>query len=527
MTRRASLSAAVAIVLVSAAACGSGSEQESTATRETEASTTAPASTTPPSTTPPPGPSAFEAVPCRFQNTTGFQAACGDLSVPEDRSDTDSPTITLHVAVFKALTSSPAPDPIVYLDGGPGVATLEFVSFGFDDVFLPYLQDRDVVFFDQRGVGLSEPSLACPEVVEVTKEILDVGPTVDEAVDRELEAWEACRDRLLAEGVDLATYNSAASAADVADLQRALGYESWNLLGGSYGSRLALTVMRDAPDGLRAAILDSVYPPHRSLIEEAPASFDRALDLLFESCADDGVCAVEHPELRERLFALVDRLDADPVEVSILDVFDGTTLDVSLDGTALISLVGWGLHSPDDIAVIPRMIDEIEFGDDTIVSELGSNLLALLGIGSGGMASSVQCHEEVPFSTPEGYAAAIEPFPEFSEFFAGRLDVGPAVFELCELWPAGFGGDIENEPVTSDLPALVLAGQFDPATPPSWGRSATETLTNSYFFEFPAMGHGASLHECPQSMAVEFLQNPTTEPDSSCIADMPTIAFAA
>lgn len=170
--------------------------------------------------------------------------------------------------------------------GGPGGETLAILDVFFADAFLPFLRDRDLVIFDQRGVGLSEPSLVCPEIRQLSRELLDDDLSAA-TLGLELEAWRRCRDRLLAEGVDLSAYNSAASAADVVALRTALGYESWNLLGVANGSRLELTVMRDDPDGVRAVVLDSAYPPHRSTVKELPANFDRALGVLFAGCAQD------------------------------------------------------------------------------------------------------------------------------------------------------------------------------------------------------------------------------------------------
>ena len=73
----------------------------------------------------------------------------------------------------------------------------------------------------------------------------------------------------------------------------------------------------------------------------------------------------------------------------------------------------------------------------------------------------------------------------------------------------------------SDLPVLILNGEFDPVTPPDWGEKAAETLQNSFVFEFPGIGHGASFFEgCPQSIFTAFLLNPENEPDGKCIEEM-------
>jgi hypothetical protein len=92
---------------------------------------------------------------------------------------------------------------------------------------------------------------------------------------------------------------------------------------------------------------------------------------------------------------------------------------------------------------------------------------------------------------------------------------------ICEIWPSGQAGTIETEPVRSDIPTLLLAGEYDPYTPPSWSKQAAETLDHSFFYEFPGIGHGPVRHsQCARDIVLAFLADPMTEPDASCIAEM-------
>jgi len=199
---------------------------------------------------------AIEWTPCWMELPDGFvegeDIECGYLLVPENRAKPgNTPTIELAFAIVYAPTEDVQPDPIIYLAGGPGGNAVADVESWLE---IPYLGDRDLILLDQRGTGYSLPSLNCPEV-EAGEEEVEAG---------EDNGTEACRDRLIDEGVDLQAYNSAENAADVADLRVALEYDEWNLYGISYGTRLALTVMRDHPEGVRSVIIDSVYPPEVS-----------------------------------------------------------------------------------------------------------------------------------------------------------------------------------------------------------------------------------------------------------------------
>ena len=130
------------------------------------------------------------------------------------------------------------------------------------------------------------------------------------------EAICSCHDRLVSEDINLAAYNSAESAADLNDLRLTLGYEEWNLVGISYGTRLALTAMRDYPEGIRCVILDSTYPLQVSLYAEMPANFDRALNVFFHGCTTDPACSEAYPELEIVFFQLVDQLNDSPITFS-------------------------------------------------------------------------------------------------------------------------------------------------------------------------------------------------------------------
>ena len=173
----------------------------------------------------------YDPAECEFTPPRGQTVECGYLTVPEDRDGSDGTTIRLQVAVFKSASENPAPDPIVFLEGGPGGSSLEFISLRFNRRVAPFLEDRDIVIFDQRGVGISEPALDCPEIVEMVYSSLAEDLSTEAWASRSTEAARRCRDNLEGQGVSLDAYTSASNAADLNDLRQALGYREWNLAG--------------------------------------------------------------------------------------------------------------------------------------------------------------------------------------------------------------------------------------------------------------------------------------------------------
>ncbi len=469
----------------------------------------------------------FEPAECQFEIPAGQTVECGYLTVPEDRSHPEGPTIRLHVAIFRTDSDNPAPDPVIYLAGGPGEQALEAMPFLFNQRFASFLANRDFIVFDQRGTGYSEPALDCPELTNLTYETLDQDLSPEESLALAYEAICSCHDRLVSEGANLAAYNSAGSAADLNDLRLALGYEEWNLLGISYGTRLALTAMRDYPQGIRCVILDSTYPLQVSLYAEAPANFDRALTVFFDGCAADPACCEAYPDLEAVFYELVDQLNASPVTFPVTQPLSGETYDVLMNGDGLIGVLFQSLYSTDLIPLLPKTIFEVRDGNYDILAMVFGSFLTNIEFVSMGMGFSVQCGEEIHFSTPGEFAAAAEAYPKIRSLFDSTLNLGEAVFTVCEIWGAKEAAPIENQPVASDIPTLVLAGEYDPVTPPSWGEMVAQGLNSSFYFEFPGVAHGASVTggECPLSIALAFLDDPTTEPNGSCLTEMSGPAF--
>lgn len=502
------------------AACGTDPEQP-----ETPADAVA-TSTTPPSITEGAGyEPIFTSGPCPFQPPAGTDPTCGDLTVPENREQPAGRQIQLAVAVFPARSVEKFP-PVVYLEGGPGGKALESLPFTYEVLFEFLDQERTVVVFDQRGVGYSTPSLSCPELLDLTYDLLDEDIPSGEISAREIEVIERCREGWLSEGADLSHYNSRESAVDVADLRVALGYDEWDLYGVSYGTRLALTVMRDHPEGVRSVILDSTYPPEIDGVASILPGADRSLSRLFEACASDPVCNSTYSDLEELLFSTVDRLNAEPAELWVVDFLTFGGYPALMDGDTLLGLVFQGLYSDLIIPAIPQMVSDAADDHFFKAQALLSGFLINEAFFSIGQFLSVQCHEEVPFSDSAAVRAWMDEYPRLLPLVEGALVQSEDASEFCRGWGAGTADPIENEPVVSDIPALVLAGGFDPITPPEAGRSVSERLENSWFVEFPTLGHGVTATEgCPKAITLAFLEDPRSRPDTSCVPGMAGIAF--
>ena len=453
----------------------------------------------------------FESAPCAFSIPSGYNPECGYLVLPENRARPNSPLIRLHVAIFRNRTGLPVPDPVVHLAGGPGSSSLEVAGYLFSQGLDAILNQRDFILFDQRGTGYSQPRLDCPERVSITGMLLERGLTSPGSDQIIQDAFRQCRDRLIGEGIDLSAYHSAASAADLNDLRLALGYEKLNLYGVSYGTRLTLTLMRDYPNAVRSVVLDSTYPLQVNLYTALAPNADRAFNVFFEHCASDPSCSATYPDLRTAFYQLVDQLNTAPISISLYA--GGAQRNVRLDGGLLIDVLFVGLYNPAVTATMPQMIYDIHQGNYSILMDR----LALYFDPSSalGMQMSVQCAEEFPFTAAEeAYAAAQGVQPQIAAFYP--MSVQP-LFAVCKEWTGAPPDPRENQPVFSELPTLVLAGDQDPITPPDWGRLVAQDLTHAYFYEFPGNGHWVTRSSrCALSMALAFWNDPNVDPGSVC-----------
>ncbi|MGI8854373.1 MAG: alpha/beta fold hydrolase [Thermomicrobiales bacterium] len=465
----------------------------------------------------------FEAAACPWKLPTGQvegqTVKCGFAVVPEVHQNPTGPTIRLPVAVFKSTASTSAPDATIYLQGGPGAAVGDFITSFLEGHLDRYTAARDLIVFDQRGIGFAQPSLDCPEVTAVDLANVATQTSQTQKTNDDIAGAFACRDRLVKQGIDLGAYTSAEGAADVNDIRAVLGYPQLNLLGVSYGTRLALTIMRDFPNAVRSAVLDSSVPLQTNIIEDNGVNFKRSFDLFFAACAADSVCTTKYPALQADYAATVAQLNAQPIMTTATDQKTNETVPVVVDGIELTSLISVLLYLNSDITrIIPPLVEEVKTGQTTILNVILNAIGPIVGADINvGAYFSVVCSEEVPFNNRDRAAAAAQSLPpDLQEIFASDVRQH---FDICAQWPVHAINPVEAQSVTSDLPALVLSSDNDPATPPSYGTQVEQTLSHGFLITFPGIGHSVLGNggDCGLSTIFTFIDSPTTKPPTDCV----------
>jgi pimeloyl-ACP methyl ester carboxylesterase len=386
----------------------------------------------------------LESGPFRFKGWRGQEtdAERGGLSVPEDRRDPGSRRIRLGYVRFPATTDRPGP-PIVYLAGGPGVAATAAAAGPRFPIFLALRAIADVIAIDQRGTGLSNaipprPGTAGP-LPAFTRDALTLH--VREDLRRAWADWTAS-------GVAMAGYNTAQSADDIDDLRRHLGAERIDLWGISYGSHLALSVLKRHGDRVGRVALASLEGQDQTV--KRPARIDAYLRRAAPLLAPGG----DGSGLLDRMRRVHARLEAEPVALTV--PLGGAPTTLRLGGFAVQLLAGALIADPQGLAMLPALYAALDAGRTaTLAPFLGdiAGVLKITGMPEAmDLASGISPRRRVQVEREAPTAILGDslnfPMPHLSGVLPD-VDLGEAF----------------RAPIRIDHPALLVAGTLDGRTP--------------------------------------------------------------
>ena len=453
---------------------------------------------------------------------TGFEmfgsVNCGVLKVPLDRLDvTRFPAAEIFVVILPAREAATEP-PLFMIEGGPGGEAVSKLPLVYEQ-FSALNTNRTLVFHDPRGVGLSKPVLDCPEVDTLVYDLVEEGASVEAGRDRFVQTLQVCKQEWEAAGLtDLSVFSTANAAADIVDLAGALGAKSWDVYGVSYGTRVALTIMRDYPSGVGRVVLDSVYPHHVDSVAELLPGVVAAFGEVNTWCAADPVCATSYGDLGVLFSETRARLSENPdssLEVSHPErgLVSATLLSEDLPG-----LLVTALHTNAAEGELPLLLRQVSEGDMFRAQGLVEQSLLQYEFLSVGHHTTVTCREETPFTDWPATKRAERQYAQWASLSQGTVSQGPYAAAFCAGWVEA-APPVENLPVVSDIEVLLTAGRFDPVTPPEWAVSAAEFLSNSHVVVFPYLSHVSAVGgECQLEVTDSFLRTGT--PDLSCVEDM-------
>lgn len=451
---------------------------------------------------------AFE--PCTLASSASgqtVQAQCTTFEVPEDAANPDGRRIGLKVAWLRATEEGAAQDdPVFFLAGGPGQSAIE-VWPQLDPAFAEVRKQRHVILVDQRGTGGSNP-LQCDR-----SGLAELAPDEAAATGAIVALARECA-QTVADRADPRFYTTADAVADLDAVRAAIGAQQVNLVGGSYGTRVAQQYAARHPQHVRSIVLDGVAPNDLVVGGEFAHTFEDALELQAGQCRALPACAARFPQdPRAQLRLLVERLQQAPVEVEYRDPASGESLRGRVDAGTVTGLAFMFSYMPQTAALLPLVLDEAAQGRYAPLKSLSE----LMGRSTGsqmasGMQWSVICAEDA--DRYDEAAAAAE----------GTL-LGPQVarmfFAACDAWPHGGRAQDFTAPLTSDVPSLLLSGELDPVTPPRYAERVLQGLPNGRHLVVRGQGHGTLSLGCMPRLLGQFME--TTDAaalDAGCLSAM-------
>ena len=458
------------------------------------------------------------------QGLVGTGLRCVWVIVPIDRADPAEGNMGVSVAI-RPGTGGESLAPLAVLQGGPGGASSNLARVLPSR---PYTQ----VLIDQRGVGFGSSNFYCTELLRELVPMVEATRERAEAI--ESGAVAQCVDRLRSDPAFGHT-TTAAHAADVIDVMAALGYEQWRLYGVSYGTTIALEVLRDAPASLTGAVLDGVLPGNLDQDAGVAAGADRVIQKLDAECSVDPACSAilagatsgEGVTMAGLLAELIPRFNADPIIVSLSG--EETTMmepiDALIDGDSIAGAVFALLYNEFSAPLVPGVLAGLAVLSGTEAAEedgviTAPRIVALVGVES----ASEQFHSGAPatraaVACAEWVTKASGPPASVSEFAAAV--VGEGLSEQCQPWGIA-ESPLPAAPVESDVPVLLISGWFDPITPPHLAGEAAEHLSEATHVVSRTRGHGIwvwGYDNCVDRIVADFLAEPGVELDTACAAE--------
>jgi pimeloyl-ACP methyl ester carboxylesterase len=452
---------------------------------------------------------AIALTPCEVRGISGG-GKCGTFEVFENRATRKGRKIRLHILVLPATSDKREPDPFFYFAGGPGSAASEDAP-GIAQAFAKIRGHRDMVFVDQRGTGRSHP-LDCtfynPKDPQSYFEYFF--PT---------EEVRKCRSELETKA-ELKLYTTTIAMDDIDEVRAALGYDKINLFGASYGTRAAMVYLRQHPKHVRTVMLQGVSPTNMYLPNDYPQQTERALQGVLAECAADEACNKAFPNIKSEAKAVLERLIKGPVDVEFQVQGVPTPIKVTLSRNLAAEAIRYMLYNPGGAARVPLVLHQAAAGNFAMLGQIALRFRrTLVGTGSNGMYLTITCAEDIPWVKRS--AGESERYDQNTFLGDYRLHQQR---EACALWPRADVDSNYFKPVRSDVPVLILTGEWDPVTPPANGDYVARTFSNSLHVVVPHGAHGLGGLEgtdCVDRLSTDFVERGTIKGlDTACVKNV-------
>lgn len=438
------------------------------------------------------------------------EVLCGSHTVFEDRVSNTGRKIQINFAVIPAIGEVSEPDPLLILPGGPGQAAKDMgpvVKLAFKEIN----QNRDIVLIDQRGMGSSHP-LQC-KMPDPVGEGIQI-----EFSDEEVRSYLIeCLKTLDA---DVTLYTQDLANQDIHEILLALGYQSINIYGGSWGTRAAQIYSQQFPEQVRSMILDGNVPFENKVPLFASDDAERALQMTFKDCIDDRDCHAAFPDLAGKFQQALEQLSEEGIQVTMADATTAETVTFTLSRDRFVNGLREILYVPGFVRLLPIIIEQAARGEYKALSGISSYFASQQqGTMAFGASLAILCSEELSRITDQ----EVEQMSQHGFVGSAFIDVYK---NACAVWPKAKIPAIYSDFKQRDIPVLILSGQLDPVTPPRWGEKMAEKYPDSLHLIANATGHNVATVKCADELMEKFVNEASVANlDGSCLLEVERPSF--
>jgi pimeloyl-ACP methyl ester carboxylesterase len=438
-------------------------------------------------------------------------AYCTPFEVPENRADPHSRKIQLKLAIVKSNAQVAAKDLVVYLAGGPGEAATQGYA-QLAPAFASLRKHHDILLLDQRGTGGSHP-LDCPQAAKAMQ------ASANQPFDAERVRAQTAQCLAEVEKTsDPRYYTTTEAVADLEAVRHALGDPKLDLIGISYGTRMAQQYAGAHPDAVRSIVLDGVVPNQLILGADFARNLDRALKLQSDACVAEPACKAAFGDPFAAVHALHDKLRAQAAQATFPNPKTFQPMDKPVTADTLAGVARLFSYTAETAALLPLSVAQAAKGNYTPLMGQAQILAGSLDTAMNtGMQLSVVCAED---------ADLLKPDPADADTILGG-EIVDAIKAECSVWPHGSRPADFHAPFKSSIPTLLLSGERDPVTPPRYADEVLKGLSDARSLVASGMGHSILVRGCVPKLVDQFVTNLQPQKlDAKCVKQIgPIPAF--
>jgi len=458
----------------------------------------------------------FTAAPFPFELpkgiTDGENVYFGYVTVPELHNKKRGKSMKIAVAIFECENHEEEQDPLILLSGGPGESNIgSFTKLMSGDFGRLLLDKRDVVLIDVRGTFYSIPNLHCPEIFECEKKLHKLDMSPDETLEFMLKAVNKAHERFIEDGINLLAFNNTEIAKDIDMIMEVLGYTKYNVFGFSAGTLTVQYLLKNHSESLNSAVITAIVDLKENL-GAGSSNTIATMEKIFDVCKTDEKYREAYPDLKLRFLDMLDKLNEKPITIKLAD--NGDTIDYHITGDRISRWLTFGMYWNGQL---PATVNKLINGD---FSEVQATLFVAT-------PQPTFCHGIGFCITANEFTQSLSmDFPynkEYETFYNGLKTAWHSPQfnrKMIEIWNVS-PIEYENKPIFSDMPTLMLCGEYDHVCPPKYAQRLAEGLKNSHIFLFEGMAHTeVATSPCMPLMLNQFITDPSKAPSDDCLKSL-------